>query len=90
MNEMLKDRELEIIDICICIYGNALPFNLVRSSLFVQMLKFVPEYRKGLKSPTRHEVRVSYLKKAVDNFQASLEKYKVEWDKQGCTVMCDG
>lgn len=90
MNEMLKDRELVIEDICKCIYGNALPFNLVRSSLFVQMLKSIGEYGRGLKQPTYHEVRVSYLKKAVDNIQASLEKYKVEWEKWGCTLICDG
>jgi len=36
------------------------------------------EYGKGLKTPTYHEVRVSYLKKAVENIQAILEKYKVE------------
>jgi len=34
INEMFKDRELVIQDICNCIFGNALPFNLVRSSLF--------------------------------------------------------
>jgi len=79
-----------IQDICNCIYGNALPFNLVRSSLFTQMLKSVGEYGKGLKPPTYHEVRVSYLKKTVDNIQASLEKYKVEWEKWGYTLMCDG
>jgi len=45
------------------------------------MLKSVAEYDKGLKHPTYHEVRVSYLKKAVDNIQANLEKYKVEWEK---------
>lgn len=78
INEMFKDRELVIQDICNCIYGNALPFNLARSSLFTQMLKSVGEYGKGLKPPTYHEVRVSYL------------KYKVEWEKWGCTLMCDG
>ncbi|KAJ1404856.1 hypothetical protein SESBI_26258 [Sesbania bispinosa] len=29
MNEVLKDRDLVIQDMCKCIYGNALPFNLV-------------------------------------------------------------
>ena len=63
MNEMFKDREFVITNICKCIYGNALPFNLVRSSLFVVMLKFVAKYENGLKPPTYYEVRVSYLKK---------------------------
>jgi len=65
MNEVLKDRDAVIQDICKCIYGNSLAFNLVRSSLFVQMLKYDGEYGKGLKSPSYHEVRVSYLQKAV-------------------------
>ncbi|XP_028755565.1 uncharacterized protein LOC114714940 [Neltuma alba] len=90
MNEMVKDRELVIQDICKCIYGNALSFNLVRSPLFIQMLKSVGEYGRGLKPPSYHEVRVSHLKKAVDKIQESLAKYKKEWEKWGCTLMCDG
>ncbi|RDX83187.1 hypothetical protein CR513_35927, partial [Mucuna pruriens] len=81
INEICKDRDVAIQEISNCIYGNALPFNLVRSLLFVQMLKVVGEYRKCLKPPTYHEVRVSFLKKAIDNIQKSLEKYKVEWEK---------
>ncbi|RDY02322.1 hypothetical protein CR513_14231, partial [Mucuna pruriens] len=90
MNEICKDRDVAIQEICNCIYGNALPFNLVRSPLFVQMLKVVGEYGKGLKPPTYHEVRVSFLKKAIDNIHKSLDKYKGEWEKWGCTLMCDG
>jgi len=30
------------------------------------------------------------LKKVVGNIQASLEKYRVKWEKWGCTSMCDG
>nr|KYP66189.1 hypothetical protein KK1_012473 [Cajanus cajan] len=54
------------------------------------MLKVVGEYGRGLKPPTYHEVRVSFLKKAVDNIQKSLEKYRSDWEKWGCTLMCDG
>ncbi|XP_028793556.1 uncharacterized protein LOC114749230 [Neltuma alba] len=46
--------------------------------------------REGLKPPSYHEVRVSHLKKAVDKIQESLAKYKKEWEKWGCTLMCDG
>jgi len=90
INASYKNREDVIREICSCIYGNALPFNLVRSPLFIQMLKAVREYGKGLKPPSYHEVRVSYLKKAVDNVQQCLQKYKTDWEKWGCTLMCDG
>jgi len=33
---------------------------------------------------------VSYLKMAVDNIQPNFDKYKVEWEKWDCTLMCDG
>lgn len=76
MNVTCKDRNVVIEEICKCIYGNALPFNLVRSHLFIQMLKVVGEYGRGLKPLSYHEVRVSFLEKAVHNIQQSLEKYK--------------
>ncbi|XP_061357381.1 uncharacterized protein LOC133301719 [Gastrolobium bilobum] len=44
INSMVKDRDLVIQDICRCIYGTALPFNLVKSPLFIKMLKSVGEY----------------------------------------------
>ncbi|RDX85556.1 hypothetical protein CR513_33239, partial [Mucuna pruriens] len=81
INEICKDRDIAIQEICNCIYGNALSFNLVRSPLFVQMLKVVGEYAKGLKPPTYHEVRISFLKKMIDNIHKSLDKYKGEWEK---------
>ncbi|XP_027342020.1 uncharacterized protein LOC113854897 [Abrus precatorius] len=91
MNTMFKDRDVVIQKICKCIYANnALPFNLVRSPHFIQMVKVVGEFGKGLKPPTYHEVRVSFFKKAADSIHQNLEKYKSEWEKWGCTLMCDG
>ncbi|WVZ14827.1 hypothetical protein V8G54_012393 [Vigna mungo] len=55
INASYKNREDVIREICNCIYGNALPFNLVRSHLFIRMLKAVGEYGKGLKLPSYHE-----------------------------------
>ncbi|XP_028113555.1 uncharacterized protein LOC114311629 isoform X2 [Camellia sinensis] len=54
------------------------------------MLKSVGEYGVGLKPPSYHEVRVSFLKKKVDHVNASLEVYRKEWKKTGCTIMSDG
>ncbi|XP_031254301.1 uncharacterized protein LOC116112286 [Pistacia vera] len=90
LNEVVKDREKVIQGICRCLYGNALPFNLVKSPLFVDMLKLVGDYGRGLKPPTYHEARVSYLKREVDLVEEKLGKYKNEWKKNGCTLMSDG
>ncbi|XP_031258298.1 uncharacterized protein LOC116116350 [Pistacia vera] len=48
------------------------------------------EKGRGLKPPTCHEVRVSYLKREVDLVGEKLGKYKNEWKKNGCTLMSDG
>ncbi|KAJ0080482.1 hypothetical protein Patl1_24494 [Pistacia atlantica] len=50
----------------------------------------VGDYGRGLKPPTYHEARVSYLKREVDLVEEKLGKYKNEWKKNGCTLMSDG
>ncbi|XP_031284359.1 uncharacterized protein LOC116143083 [Pistacia vera] len=52
--------------------------------------KLVGDYGRGLKPPTYHEARVSYLKREVDLVEEKLGKYKNEWKKNGCTLMSDG
>ncbi|XP_031276747.1 uncharacterized protein LOC116135180 [Pistacia vera] len=52
--------------------------------------KLVGDYGRGLKPPTYHEARVSYLKREVDLVGEKLGKYKNEWKKNGCTLMSDG
>ncbi|KAG5560764.1 hypothetical protein RHGRI_003943 [Rhododendron griersonianum] len=63
--------------------GKALPFSLVKSSWFHTAVQSIGEYGKGLKPPSYHEVRVTFLKKEVDNVHSTLDKYKSEWKKIG-------
>jgi len=81
INASYKNRDDVIREVCNYISGNAFSFNLVRNPLFIQMLKVVGEYAKSLKPPSYHEVRVSYLKKVMDNVQQCLQKYRTDWKK---------
>ncbi|KAL7608742.1 hypothetical protein Lser_V15G11849 [Lactuca serriola] len=90
MNQALKDREPVTRALCRLIYGEALPFNLVKSPLWKEALRLVGEYGKGLKLPSYHEARVTYLKKEVECVEKGLNEYKEEWKKTGCTLMSDG
>lgn len=90
MNQVLKDREPVTRALCRLVYGEALSFKLVKSPLWKDALRLVGEYGKGLKPPSYHEVRVTYLKKEVERVEEGLEKYKQEWKKTGCTLMSDG
>ncbi|XP_050222226.2 uncharacterized protein LOC126672323 [Mercurialis annua] len=89
LNAMVKKKEPVIQSICRFLYGHALPFVLVKSPLFSSMLDTVGEYGRGLKPPSYHEARVTYLKKEVESVNSMLEKYKKEWKKTGCTLMSD-
>ena len=89
MNRMFKKREPVIRKIARCIYGNALPFNLVKDTLWKRMLVAVGDYGKGLKLLSYREVRVPYLKKEVDLVNEGLDEYKKEWKNTGCTFMSD-
>ncbi|KAF7149439.1 hypothetical protein RHSIM_Rhsim03G0072400 [Rhododendron simsii] len=87
---MLKDRTKPCVDICRMIYAEALAFSLVKSSWFHTAIQSIREYGKGLKPPSYHEVRVTFLKKEVDNVHSTLEKYKSEWKKTGPDGWQDG
>ncbi|WOK98033.1 hypothetical protein Cni_G06742 [Canna indica] len=87
LNEMLKDRDMVVRDIC---RGNVFLFNLVKSLVFTQMVKSIFEYGRCLKPPSYYEVKVTYLKKEIDDINTRLEIYMDEWKKTGCTLMSDG
>ncbi|KAM7527608.1 hypothetical protein LguiB_031018 [Lonicera macranthoides] len=92
LNTMLKKKQKDEVcqSICRCIYANALPFILVKDDFFKQMVKDISEYGPGLKPPSYHEARVSLLKELNFINGDTIEKYKAEWKKTGCTIMSDG
>jgi len=53
-------------------------------------MKSVGDYGKGLKLPSYHEARVTFLKNEVENVNKNLEMYRNEWKRTGCTLMSDG
>lgn len=77
------------LSICRCLYANALPFNLM-DPFFKIMLESIASFDKGLKSPSYHEVRVTFKKKIEIINRDLIESYKVEWKKIGCTLMSNG
>lgn len=61
----------------------------MRSLLFIDMLKLVDEYKKGLKPPIYHETQVSCLKRKFDLSGKITRKYKNERKMNGCTLISD-
>uniref|UniRef100_A0A151UIM8 DUF659 domain-containing protein n=1 Tax=Cajanus cajan TaxID=3821 RepID=A0A151UIM8_CAJCA len=71
-------------------YNNAVPFNVAKSEEFFAMFDLVSRHGLGFKPPSYHEIRVKLLKEEVKNTSITLQSYRDEWEKNGCTIMIDG
>ena len=54
------------------------------------MIEKVARFGIGLKSPSYHEMRVTFFNQEVKNAMVMLEEFKVEWKRTGSTIMSDG
>jgi len=43
----------------------------------------------GVKLPTGREIDGKYLDENVKEFQKEIDKWKIEWNEFGATLMCD-
>lgn len=82
LNEKFKKKERD--EVCQSVarwfYTSAISFNAVRNPYFSTMIQKIGEFGRGLKPPSYHEMRVTFLKKEVES----------EWKKTGCTIMSHG
>ena len=57
-----EQRELVVAKIGRCLYANGLPFNLVNSSYWIEMVEEIGKFGMGLKQPLMYELRTCILK----------------------------
>ncbi|XP_077245531.1 uncharacterized protein LOC143885307 [Tasmannia lanceolata] len=92
INQIWKkgDRDKVCQNIARFFYSNALSFNLVKCPFFDAMVESITYFGHGLKVPSYHEMRNTFLKREVENIESMMDEYKKEWKKTGCTLMSDG
>ena len=92
INQIFKRdlREQTCRDIARFFYVNAIPFNCVKSPYFAKMVESIGRYGCGMKPPSYHEIRETFLKKEVIDVRRMIDEYKMEWEKCGCSIMSDG
>ncbi|XP_028126839.1 uncharacterized protein LOC114323430 isoform X1 [Camellia sinensis] len=92
INQLFKKEERH--DVCQTIarffYTSAILFNCVNNPIFPLMVKKIGDYGKGLVPPSYREIRVSFLKREVQETLQLLDEFKEQWKKTGCTIMSDG
>lgn len=91
-NDPYKKQLKERAHQCIArwLYDDGIPLNAVNYESFGPMIEAIGQYGPGLTPPTYHQVRIPLLKKEVDHVNKLMEDHKQDWEKYGCTIMCDG
>ncbi|KAL6561966.1 hypothetical protein OROGR_002973 [Orobanche gracilis] len=71
-------------------YDAGIPFNVVNYESFGPAIEAIGQHGPGMKPPTYHEVRVPLLNNEVEETNKIVEEHRKEWEKVGCSIMCDG
>ncbi|WOK98538.1 hypothetical protein Cni_G07250 [Canna indica] len=88
---MKKGRKEQVDYQCnLFFYTSALPFNVVKNLEFEKFCEMVERYEIGYKPPCYHDMREKLLRKAMANIDVTLEEFREEWKRTGCSIMSDG
>jgi hypothetical protein len=62
---------------------------VTNSRSYEEIVEAIGQYGHGLKPASYHEVRVPYLKEAVNDVGEIRKKHEQAWKTYGCTLMSD-
>ncbi|GFY87437.1 hAT dimerization domain-containing protein [Actinidia rufa] len=71
-------------------YDAGISFNAVTYPSFGPMIESIGQYGPGMKPPSYHETRVTYLKKELAHTNDLMKDHRENWVKYGCSIMADG
>nr|GMD15937.1 uncharacterized protein LOC109167856 [Ipomoea batatas] len=83
-------RERAMVQFSRWMYEAGLPFNCVQYTKSLQgFIECVAQHGPGMKPPSYHEVRVSYLKKEVEHVKELFKAHEETCNAYGCSLMMD-
>ncbi|XP_019172473.1 PREDICTED: uncharacterized protein LOC109167856 [Ipomoea nil] len=83
-------RERAMVQFSRWMYEAGLPFNCVQYTKSLQgFIECVAQHGPGMKPPSYHEVRVTYLKKEVEHVKELFKPHQETCDVYGCSLMMD-
>ncbi|XP_057829199.2 uncharacterized protein LOC131040321 [Cryptomeria japonica] len=71
-------------------FYNNIPFSIVESSYWEQMVSGLTISGKGFKSPSRYELSGPLLQHEVQNTHQLVEQQRRNRERNGCTILFDG
>ncbi|KAJ0789561.1 putative transcription factor/ chromatin remodeling BED-type(Zn) family [Helianthus annuus] len=70
-------------------YAVGLPFNAVRDESFQDMIHAIGEYGRGMPAPSYHNIRVTLMKKRLEETKQFVDSFRPHWEEYGCSIMSD-
>ncbi|KAL0430475.1 UNVERIFIED_CONTAM: hypothetical protein Sradi_0673500 [Sesamum radiatum] len=70
-----KMREYDVQKFCRWMYDMGIPFNTVRVDSFAPTIEALGQPGPGMKPPSYHEVKVTYLKKELEHTSVILKEH---------------
>jgi hypothetical protein len=84
----LRDRAL--VRFTRWMYDAGISFNALNYESFGPVIEAIGQYGPGMKPPTYHEARVTYLNRELKHTDDLMKDHKNDWVKFGCSLMADG
>ena len=73
-----------------CIYACGIPFNVVRSPYWQDMIRAINKAPQGYKGPNYEKVRAQLLKNEKDLVEDVLSPIRSSWTSSGVTIVSNG
>ncbi|CAI9272984.1 unnamed protein product [Lactuca saligna] len=70
-------------------YSVGLPFNAVGEKGFQDMINSIVEYGIGMPAPSYHNIRVTLMKKHLEDTQKFVDSFRPHWEEYRYSIMSD-
>ncbi|KAJ0535879.1 putative Zinc finger BED domain-containing protein [Helianthus annuus] len=70
-------------------YSVGLPFNVVRDEGFQDMINAIGDYGRGMPAPSYHNIRVSLMKRKLEETKEFVDSFRPHWEEYKCSIMSD-
>ncbi|KAK3039759.1 hypothetical protein RJ639_027416 [Escallonia herrerae] len=92
IDKMFRINHREDVDqqIARCMYGNGIPFNVVRSPLWHDMISAIRLAPPGYVCPNYEKVRTTLLDREYNKVKQNLKPLMDDWDIYGLSMISDG
>ena len=92
LEKAFQNDLIEIADTKVgrCLFTNGVPFNLVRSPYWREMVEAINEAPRGYRGPGYEKLRTTILHKEKKNVENLLKPIRDSWIQTGLSIVSDG